>query len=797
MAILKGFPPSNTISPSVRITEKDLSFVTSTPSLNRIGLVGFASKGPINTPTTITTLAELTTVFGNPHPDTGDPYLIYAAQLALQVSNEVTIVRVAETSLVSPNYAKTASVEVLPAGAVISVASSTAGPISFSDDKFFRWKLNGVLASKTLVVLADASRPSPDTGNPYTIADLVDELNAQLVPSIDGIEFVVNDPDGTPTLGVETTWAYGTTASLEFVSVQDMMVGGASNLVGLGDNMTAAIITGNKTHYPVDASHTTPNVWDFSGLASLELQVVVDGTDNVNVDNVAQVVDLSSLITAGVKTTAQVVTAINSYITLNLPGGFEAYTSGGYNILLRTLTFGRDAKISVKAASTADTILGLDNNLHSGSSPSAVSTDVGSELAGIITGPAYAGSDPTFTVNADSPGIDGNDTQILITNEDGGIFNIQVFSNGNPVEAWGNLTKDQTSRFYVGTYLDLVSDYIKITDNTAISAPPADTASTGLALSGGTDGIPTDPDDQDSLLIGSPVAFTGLYAFSEPEQIDIDLLAVPGHSSTSVVVATLNVCQNYRQDCLGIIDPPFGLTPQEIVDWQNGVHPLNTTQFDSDFGALYWPWVKIRDTYNNLDVWVPPSGAVLATIARSDNLAFPWFAPAGTTRGVVPGITDVYTQPTLTEKDLMYGNRNAINPIVTYPDIAGFVIWGQKTLQRRPTALDRVNVRRLMFYLEKNIRAQSRNLLFEPHTAALRARFVDLANGVLQNVKTNQGVYDYVIKCDEELNTADVIDRNEMRARIGVQPVKAAEFIYIEFSLHRTGSFTENTEVVV
>ena len=144
----------------------------------------------------------------------------------------------------------------------------------------------------------------------------------------------------------------------------------------------------------------------------------------------------------------------------------------------------------------------------------------------------------------------------------------------------------------------------------------------------------------------------------------------------------------------------------------------------------------------------------------------------------------------------MYGNRNAINPIVTYPDIAGFVIWGQKTLQRRPTALDRVNVRRLMFYLEKNIRAQARALLFEPHTAALRSRFVDLANGVLQNVKTNQGVYDYVIQCDEELNPPDVIDRNEMRARIGVQPVKAAEFMYIEFSLHRTGSFTENTEVV-
>lgn len=796
MAILKGFPPSNTISPSVRITEKDLSFVTSTPSLNRIGLVGFASKGPINTPTTISTLAELTTVFGNPHPDTGDPYMIYAAQLALQVSNEVVIVRVADTDLVSPSYAQTASVEVMPAGAVISVDSSTAGPFSFSDDKFFRWKLNGVLASKTLVVLADLNRPSPDTGDPYTVADLVDELNAQLVPSIDGIEFFVNDPSGTPTLGVRTTWAYGTSASLEFVSVQDMLVGGATNLVGLGDDMTQGVITGTTTHYPVDASHTTPNVWDFSGLTSLELQVVVDGTDNVNIDNVVQVVDLSSLITAGVRTTAQVVSAINSYISLNLSGGFEAYTSGGYNVLLRTLTFGRDAKISVKAASTADAVLGLDNNLHSGSSPSAVSTDVGAELAGIITGPSYVGTTPTFTVYADSPGIDGNDTQILVTNETGGIFNIQVFSNGAPVESWGNLTKDESSRYYVGTYLDLVSDYIKVVDDTTVLAPPANSPATGLSLSGGTDGIPTDPDDQDSLLIGSSVGFTGLYALSEPEQIDIDLVAVPGHSSTSVVLALLNLCQNYRQDCLAIIDPPFGLTPQEIVDWQNGVHPLNSTQFDSDFGALYWPWVKIRDTYNSLDVWVPPSGAVLATIARSDSIGFPWFAPAGTTRGVVPGITDVYTQPTLTEKDMMYGNRNAINPIVTYPDIAGFVVWGQKTLQRRPTALDRINVRRLQFYIEKNISVQSKNILFEPHTASLRSKFVDLANGVLQNVKTNQGIYDYVIKCDEELNTSDVIDRNELRARIGIQPVKAAEFIFIEFSLHRTGSFTENTEVV-
>lgn len=788
MAILKGFPPSNTISPSVRITEKDLSFVPTTPSLNRIGLVGFASKGPINTPTTVSTLTQLASIFGNPHPESSDPYLIYAAQLALQVSNEVVIVRVADTNIASPTYAETASTPILPAGQVISVYSAVSpvgNSITFADDAFFRWKLNGVLAAKTLVVLAGT----------YSTATFVDELNAQLDFAIDGIEFFVNGT-GYPTIGVETTWAYGPSANLEFVSVQNMFVGPGSP-VYLGEDMEPAVLTGTTSQYPDDGSHTSPDTWDFSGLLSLTLQVVVSGTDNVNIDDVVQVVDLANLLSGGPYSTQDVVDEINNYITANLTGGFEAVTEGGYNVILKTMTYGRDAKISVKPASTADVILGLTNSIQSGVSPSTSSDAVGAYTAGIFTGPLYVGTTPTFTVTADSPGLDGNDTSVLISNDVGGTFNIQVFNSNNPVEAWGNLTKNENSQYYVGTYLALVSDYIKVVDNPLVVAPPVDSPATGVTLSGGSDGIPTDPDAQDALLIGSAVGYTGLYALSEPEQIDIDLVAVPGHSSTSVVVAMLNLCQNLRQDCLAIVDPPFGLTPKEIIDWQNGVHPLNTTRFDSDFGALYWPWVKIRDTFNNIDVWVPPSGAVLATIARSDSLSFPWFAPAGVNRGIVPGITDVYSKPTLTERDLMYGNRNAINPIITYPDIDGFLVWGQKTLQRRPTALDRVNVRRLMFYLEKNIRIQSRSLLFDPHTEQLRERFVDLCKSILQNVVTNQGIYDYVIKCDAEINTPDVIDRNEMRARIGVQPVKAAEYIFIEFSLHRTGSFTENTEVVV
>src|SRR5690606_39261540 len=142
------------------------------------------------------------------------------------------------------------------------------------------------------------------------------------------------------------------------------------------------------------------------------------------------------------------------------------------------------------------------------------------------------------------------------------------------------------------TYMALVSDYIRVDDNTAEGAPPLNGT---YSLTGGSDGIPADPDKQDELLIGNQLGYTGIYTLSEPEQIEIDLIAVPGHSSTSVVTALLDLCQNVRMDCLAIIDPPFGLTVNEIVAWQNGTHPLNLTRFDSDFGALYWPWVKIRD----------------------------------------------------------------------------------------------------------------------------------------------------------------------------------------------------------
>lgn len=800
MAILRGFPPSNTISPSVRITEKDLSLITSEQSFHRAGLVGFASKGPINVPTLVSSVRQLNSIFGFPHPESGDPYLLYAAEQYLYISNELYVVRVADEQNVSDEQAQTASIDVPSAGGQISIESDTSGSYTFSDkDYFFRWRLNGVLHSKTLVVLQDTT---------YTAAQLAEDLNLQLDSAIDGIEFYSHTSDTK--IGVRTTWAFGPDSELELVSVQDSIYGGpvagGTNITGLGTGMTQALVEGTTLHYPTD--HSVDGEYVFDGVTGLNIQLVVDGTDNVLIDNVVQVIDLDAALSdstsfdgsydgsslSGTFGIAEIVAAINALKVENggtLPGGWTAVVDGS-SLNIRTDHFGRDAKILIKPDSTADTIFGLPNLTQIGTSPIRDAGDVDVYVAGRVNGDANLTGALTFEITADSAGIDGNNTQVVIENNvREGNFQVQVYNNGVQVESWGGLTKDENSRLYVETYIALVSDWIRVNDNTANSAPPMDGTYT---LVGGSDGIPSDPDDQDALIIGNSLAFTGMYALSEPEQIEIDLIAVPGHASTSVVTALLNLAQNVRMDCLAVIDPPFGLTVGEIVDWQNGSHPLNTTRFDSDFGALYWPWVKLRDNYNRVDVWCPPSGSVMATIARSDQLSAPWFAPAGVTRGIVPNITDVFSRPTLEERDLMYGYRNAINPIVQFVDFQGFLVWGQKTLQRRPTALDRVNVRRLMFVIEKRIRAASRQLLFDPHDEILRQKFVRIATAILQEIQVGRGVNDFRIQCDEELNTPDVIDRNELRARVGVQPIRAAEFIFIEFSIHRTGSFSEDTE---
>jgi len=205
---------------------------------------------------------------------------------------------------------------------------------------------------------------------------------------------------------------------------------------------------------------------------------------------------------------------------------------------------------------------------------------------------------------------------------------------------------------------------------------------------------------------------------------------------------------------------------------------------NTSYAATYGNWGKVYDGKLDKLIWVPFSGYLASTYANVDAAFQPWFAPAGFTRGVVNGINDLALYPNQKERDLLY--KIGVNPIANFPN-DGFVIFGQKTLQSKPSAFDRVNVRRLFLYLEKATRATAKYFVFEPNTLFTRTQIVNVLTPLFENAKNTEGLYDYLIICDERNNTPDVIDQNELVIDIYLKPTRAAEFILVNFYATRTG----------
>ena len=199
---------------------------------------------------------------------------------------------------------------------------------------------------------------------------------------------------------------------------------------------------------------------------------------------------------------------------------------------------------------------------------------------------------------------------------------------------------------------------------------------------------------------------------------------------------------------------------------------------NSNFATTYGNWAKVWDGTSGKQIWIPFSGVAAKIYANNDSNFAPWYAPAGFSRGVVTGVNDIAVSPTQRQRDQLY--RIAINPVTQFP-AEGIVVFGQKTLQRKPTAFDRVNVRRLFLDLEKRTRQTLKFFIFEPNTFLTRTKVVNTLTPIFENCKQTEGVYDYLIVCDERNNPASVIDENELRVDIYLKPVRAAEFILVNF----------------
>jgi hypothetical protein len=260
-------------------------------------------------------------------------------------------------------------------------------------------------------------------------------------------------------------------------------------------------------------------------------------------------------------------------------------------------------------------------------------------------------------------------------------------------------------------------------------------------------------------------------------------------------------CGQTRKDCLFISDPVRHIFVQgrdaKVLDNRDNNFSSNVyyalknlyAASNSNYACTYGNWVKRFDNALGDFIWLPFSGWAANIMATMDSNLQPWYAPAGLNNGIVRDIVDIGINPNQKQRDLLY--RISVNPVVFFPG-DGYTIWGQKTLQRKPSAFDRINVRRLFLVLEKATLAIMRYFVFEPNTIFTRTRVVNVLTPIFEIPKNNEGLYDYLIVCDERNNTPDVIDRNELVVDIYLKPVRTAEFILCNFIATRTDAdFTE------
>ena len=269
-------------------------------------------------------------------------------------------------------------------------------------------------------------------------------------------------------------------------------------------------------------------------------------------------------------------------------------------------------------------------------------------------------------------------------------------------------------------------------------------------------------------------------ALSNTDEYDINMIVAPGVNRadhSSVFTSILDMVEE-RSDAFFIADAGNANTSLSATVTQ-------AQSVDSNYAAVYYPWIKTIDINTNKLITVPPSVLLPGVFAANDNVAGEWFAPAGLNRGGLTGAVAVLDRLSQAEKDTLYENK--VNPIVQFPG-QGIVVFGQKTLQDKPSALDRINVRRLLLTVRKYIASSSRYLVFEQNSAETRTKFLNIVNPYLNSIQSRQGLYAFRVIMDESNNTPDVIDRNILKGAIYLQPTKTAEFIQIDFNILPTGA---------
>ena len=791
------------VSPGVFTNEKDLSFLPAGIAAIGAAIVGPTKKGPAFVPTIVENFDEFIAQFGGLSEDT---YVPYAVKSYLNAASTVTVVRVLQeggyaSDAVHIVHTDGGAVERL-VGVILPTKNTTDGASNgngFTESDFDTSGFNGGSVTGSFGFQLSGSGVTAQnltaSANPNNVSNFKNVLGTSAQGAKKGYMYTWYDNFLKSNLGLSGSIAFVTTSAAANVDYSSSNAGDAA---------------------PAETPYITSQIIGNEKLDLFKVKTIADGTDTntslkvsiINTvlpgGNPASDYGSFTLLVREYGDTDQRPVVLESYANLNLDPDSPNYVSrrigdryktvsdlgvvtinGDYNNISQYIYIEPVDDVNNKAITPSVKPFGFDAYVQPISStysvPTASFVDQFTEIRGAFNKKAYYGFDFSSTsdnVNLLNPLADGT---VQIAGNDFNLDECFIHPSASAVDANSSIAGGASISGSTFAGVD-ISNFLKFSvglQGGYDGNDPAITKKTGANI------LPTNVFGLDCLTANSngAVAYIkALNTINNPDELDVNLIVAPGITvadHSAVANKMVEVAED-RGDCFALIDP--------VVQGNTlgaAVSAISNASLDTNYAGTYWPWVKILDTDRNKPVWVPPSVVLPRVYANSDNVAYEWFAPAGLNRGGISEAIDIETKLQQSDRDDLYDNR--INPIASFPN-QGICVWGQKTLQAKPSALDRINVRRLLIALKKFIASSSRYLVFENNTTETRQRFLNIVSPYLETVKSRQGLFAYRVVMDETNNTPDVIDRNQMYGQIYIQPAKAAEFIILDFNILPTGA---------
>ena len=788
------------VSPGVFTREKDLSFLPQGVAEIGAVLIGQTIKGPAFVPTRVESFNEFQQKFGGL---TEDSYLPYTAQSYLQDAPNATIVRVLGTdgyTFTKPLVLNISSSQGNRVAAVLYPSLSGSIPSATGDlfqASFVRNLVGGATTNVTASSFGLILSGSAFTGNNTTTSSLnpssanyftktfgyLPKSSKQAYTYLNFNTFQSASFATNEVVLVQTA-SFATFDFSEQYSVASTPFIKSQKIGGTAVNLFKfhTLSHGNSTNYEIKV-----------GIRDIKTAADVPGSDYGTFTVVVRRVDTSkipySIFGQGVQDSDTRPNTLEEFNNVNLDPNSPNYIKRVIGD--RFITVDENGKLSTNGDYANNSVY-IRVEVDSDVDAAAIDSSLLPFGFGAVTSPipSTAGTVPSPTYVASQSLAGSYNKNVYL----GYSFDFVTTDNLNFL----NPLPD-ASTTTVGSDFDLAtcesnSTTISLTDSATTAQ--LDARKFMIPFQGGFDGFQPNRkvlvgndivagntqglDCTSATSAGTVALRKAINAVSNPDEFDMNMIVIPGvinRLHSSVTTYAKDLCED-RGDTFFVMDGGA---------WSDNISTVvnSLSSFDSNYVATYHPWVKILDTDKNKPVWVPPSVVLPGVIAFNDQVAAEWYAPAGLNRGGLSNVIEVKTRLTHDERDQLYVGR--VNPIATFPG-QGATVFGQKTLQAKPSALDRINVRRLLIAVKKFIASSSRYLVFENNTAATRNRFLSIVNPYLESIQQRNGLYAFRVIMDESNNTPDVIDRNILKGDIFLQPAKTAEFIVLDFSVLPTGA---------